>query len=438
MKKLTTFFALIIALSLNAQTNIVTNGTFEDGTTGGWTLDSRTDAMTGTIDGSNPISGSKSMHVSIVSNSGSDLNADFWKQTLRWPMSMTKGAKYAVSFKAKASAAVTMRCQNELNITPWDVFKSIDFDLNTSVQTFSYTTDAITNFVGDGCFAFYFGHFPAGTEFWVDDITITEVAPLTDGNICNGDFENNYNNGGYSGNPTLNGWTTVNWGGTVSFAIENTSAITGTNSMKISGIAAPKTDGWWSQLMWWFAPIPGQKYMFEFKAKVSTGSLSLTTEAFPEKPGVSRDRSLDLFTETFNISTTTNTYKLSLPSAPVATPLAVNPLNGYYYLSFWTALLTNGQSLWLDDIKIYQYTDTATAIYQITDNQNIKIFGLSNKISIETNHKGLANIYTASGQLVKQSKLVSGVNQITVNKGMYFVQLLEAETIVKSTKVIIN
>jgi len=310
MKKLTTFFAIIIALSLSAQTNIITNGTFEDGTITGWIPNSQNGGiMDVTAEGTNPISGTKSLLIDIQ-NSG---NAS-WAQKVSWRISLTKGAIYKISFKAKASAAGVLKGYINRFEGPWADVSIHDYNVTTDVQSFEFTTAAITNVIGAGySFDFYVGHLPSGTKVWVDDVNIIEItSPLTDGNLCNGDFENDVLNSPYpytTPQTMFYGWTKNDYDrGRIQYSIDNTSLISGTNSFKAHSVNGPDDNGWRSQLMWQFAPVVGQKYILEFDAK-SDVAFSMTTEAFVEYAGSVRPN--DLFKQAFNIISGTNHYKIS-------------------------------------------------------------------------------------------------------------------------------
>ncbi|MFZ4413835.1 MAG: carbohydrate binding domain-containing protein, partial [Bacteroidales bacterium] len=418
-----------------AQTNIVTNGTFEDGSLTGWnTLSQNGAAMSVSAVGTNPLSGTKSMLVNITAV---DATLQYWTQKISWRLSLTKNAVYKISFKAKASVATTLKGFINRYSWPWEAVSNNDYSLTTTSQNFEFTTNPISHVLGaDYSFDFYVGQIPNGTQVWIDDVSIVEVtSPLTDGNLCNGDFENDVINSPYPfTNPQtlLSGWTENDYGrGYIQYSIDNTAPISGTNSFKAHSVNGPDDNGWRSQLMWQFTPIVGQKYMLEFDAK-SDVNFSMNAEAFVEYTGSIRPN--NLFNQAFNITTGTNHYKLPLPSAAVTQ----TPDLGPYTLAFWLGLLPTGNNVWIDNVKIYQYTDTVTAVNQIGQNKNISVSSRNNKIVIKTSELGEANIYSISGQLVKHIQIVSGDNMVTVNKGMYIVKTSDDKNRFFSSKVVVE
>jgi len=180
--------------------------------------------------------------------------------------------------------------------------------------------------------------------------------------------------------------------------------------------------------MWWFSPVPGKRYMVEFKAK-SASNLSLTVEAFQQTPATN-NRPNDLFQQTFNIGTGVNTYKLTLPTA-------FTTMNNNYYLAFWLALLNNGQSLWLDDIKLYQYNEITTVENNEIEKSRVFIRRYQNNIIIETPCSGIASVFSLSGQLIKQVKFSSGTNKISIGKGFYIIHVTDEKMVNKTTKILI-
>lgn len=433
MKKSFLLIAIFAAISfnINAQTNFVTNGDFEDGTTNGWSSQSWEGSMTLNTDDSEPISGKKSLVVTIITSTGNHIiTEDFWKQNINWRMPISKGAKYKVSFKAVASDPCSIIGSFDQNFAPFSMIAQHTFQLTTTPQTYEFTTDTFPTVIGCGNFTFFLGNLEAGTQIWLDDINITEVtSPLTDGNICNGDFEEDVANDSYYGKPLIYGWSEHMDGATVNYEIDKTAPISGKQSIKITGVSGtPASDGWKAQLIWMFSPIIGKTYMIEFKAK-SSADFKMAVEAWDDWNNNTRLN--QLFWQEFNITSETKTFKLDNVSA------ASNVYNRYF-LAFWLGLIPNGASVWIDDIKFYQRDAATSTIQEVKESNKVFVNNNHGNIEIDTPNEGDVNIYSATGQLIRHSKINAGINQITSNKGMYFVQVIEKGLIVKSVKIFVQ
>ncbi|MEA4839994.1 MAG: carbohydrate binding domain-containing protein [Bacteroidales bacterium] len=431
MKKLLFIIAFATSLSVNAQTNFVANGNFEGGTTEGWNSQSWEGSMLLNTDDSEPLSGTKSLVITILTSTGNHILAeDFWKQNINWRMPISKGAKYKISFKAVASDPCEIIGSFDQNFAPFGQIAQNTFQLTATPQTYEYTTGALPDVVGCGNFTFFLGNLEAGTQIWLDDISITEVtSPLTDGNICNGDFEADAANDSYYGKPQICGWSEHMDGATVNYEIDQTTPISGNKSLKITGVSGtPATDGWKAQLIWMFSPIIGKTYMIEFKAK-STADFKMAVEAWDDWNNNTRIN--QLFWQEFDITNEVKTFKLGNVSA-VAT------VYNRYFLAFWLGLIPNGASVWIDDIKFYQSDGDASAVKEIKENDHIYVKSNYGHIVVETPNNGIAYIYSISGQLIQQKNIVAGVNQITSTNGLYMVQVVEENVIVKSTKVLVQ
>jgi hypothetical protein len=431
MKKLL-LISLIVSLSMSAQTNFVTNGDFESGAYAGWVPKSWEGggSMLVEIDEWDALSGTKSLLVTILTATGNHIiTEDYWKQNIRYRIPIVKGAKYKVSFKAMASDPCSIIGSFDQNFAPFSPVEYNIFQLTTTSQTYEYTTDAFPEVVGAGCFTFYFGHLEAGTQIWLDDISITEVtSPLTDGNICMGDFERDVQNAPYYTAPQLYGWSKHMDGATVTYEIDETTPISGSKSMKITGVGTPASNGWRAQLIWVYSPILGQQWMCEFKAK-STADFVMTVESFDS--WLEGGRNNNLFKSEFNITSETTTFKLD------SATLAQNQHDSYF-LAFWVGLLPDGASVWIDDVKFYPYEDGSTNMQVINETDNILIKSINEKIVVETQQKGIAKVYSITGQLIKEINIESGSNQIVIEKGIYIVQVIQNQNISKSSKVIVK
>jgi hypothetical protein len=407
------------------------NFDFEDGTTNGWISKSWEGSMLMDIDEYDPLSGTKSLLVTILTSTGNHiLNEDFWKQNIRYRTPIIKGAKYKISFKAMASDPCSIIGSFDQNFAPYKQIDHHTFNISTIPQTYEYTTDTFPEVVGAGSFAFYFGHLEAGTQIWLDDISITEVTyPLTDGNICNGDFESDVANAPYYSAPQLYGWSKHLDGATVNYEIDEVSPISGNKSMKITGVGTPASNPWKAQLIWVYSPVLGQQWMCEFKAR-STANFVMTVESFDS--WLEGGRNNNLFKSEFQITPEIKTYKLDAPTA-------VQNQHDSYFLAFWVGNLPDGASVWIDDVKFYKYDNNYTNINPIFDeSNNIKIINNTGGLLIETSNNADVYIYNYIGQLIKISKINTGFNHIAIDKGIYIVKVIENNTIIKRSKVVVS
>jgi hypothetical protein len=284
--------------------------------------------------------------------------------------------------------------------------------------------------VGD--IEFDFGHLIAGDKIWLDDVVVEEVTdPLTDGNVCNGDFEEDVVNESYYGSSLLYGWTIrlENGVSMITYEIDETNPIAGEKSMKLSNWSGTVGDGWENALNWVFRPVYGKQYTLDFKAK-ATEPFILTAEAwdFWDNGG----RSNPLFSETFQITDLIQTFQLSAPAN------AVVQYGESYYLSFQLANIPNNASLWLDDIRLYQWDQFTGIRNEIKEKENVSIYGRGKEIFINAEHQGQVHVYNLSGQLVLTSMLTPGVNTLRMQDGIYVVQVIENGIIVKSNKLLLN
>lgn len=428
MKKSITLICatLFFCLNIRSQVNIITNGDFENGLSIGWFPESNEGTMNVTITNENPITNSKSMHIKILTSQGTNINTDSWKQKIRWILSMSKNAEYKLSFKARASNNIQIATKYQLPFWPYTTYFSNTYDLTTNTKTFEYTLpEGFPETLGSACINFKLGHLPAGTEIWLDDVTLIETTNVV-GNICNGDFENDVQNLPYSGGMSLiYGWT-KNIANSYDFAfdVDDATPISGTKSLKITNHGNPADAGWRVQAMWTHHPIVGKKYILEFKARSST-TFDIVAESFTDFP-----RNNDLFQTWYRITPELNSYTIELPE---------NAVTEYrpYFLGFWLGLLPKDATIWLDDIKYYQYNSVTTNKIEIKDDKNVIISSASNLLLIEVPTKSIINIYSLTGQQIKSQTALKGKTQLHLNKGTYIVQVLDNNAITKSSKVYI-
>jgi sialate O-acetylesterase len=357
MKKAYSIFTLLFITVILVAGNIVSNGNFELGTsmaTGWWNTSG---TQTYTIDNTTPISGLNSAKV-VTGTAGTSITSQGLYQALILP----KAATYTVTFKAKASAPCAIQgilVQSFSNFG-WLASSSL-FNVTTNAQTFTYdiTTTALTGLCK---FAFYYGNVATGTTIWLDDITVVEKNPLTNTNLCNGDFEALMNNamytpGGYSYNFRASGTSTAvenqyyaGWTKLKLTSVTDTAAIifdagadkiSGSKSLKYTMVANGTAHNNLStdqQLAWVFAGVKDKVYTISFKAKSSVATsigVALTnwglTNYLPE--------------QSVFVTTTAQTFTYT-------TTTPINQADNRTIFSFRMGKLPAGVSVWFDDVVI--------------------------------------------------------------------------------------
>ena len=357
MKKAYSIFTLLFISVILVAGNIVSNGNFELGTsmaTGWWNTSG---TQTYTIDNTTPISGLNSAKV-VTGTAGTSITSQGLYQALILP----KAATYTVTFKAKASAPCAIQgilVQSFSNFG-WLASSSL-FNVTTNAQTFTYdiTTTALTGLCK---FAFYYGNVATGTTIWLDDITVVEKNPLTNTNLCNGDFEALMNNamytpGGYSYNFRASGTSTAvenqyyaGWTKLKLTSVTDTAAIifdagadkiSGSKSLKYTMVANGTAHNNLStdqQLAWVFAGVKDKVYTISFKAKSSVATsigVALTnwgvTNYLPE--------------QSVFVTTTAQTFTYT-------TTTPINQADNRTIFSFRMGKLPAGVSVWFDDVVI--------------------------------------------------------------------------------------
>jgi uncharacterized protein YjdB len=338
--------------------NVIGNGDFELTTTPSVSCWTTIGTQTYSIETLSPLSGMYSAKV-VTGTAGT-----ITSQGLYHMVCFPKASQYTVSFKAMASAPCAI--QNSL-VQSFSSYKTLVnspvFNIETTPRTFSYTLSA-TAMSGLCKFAFYYGNVATGTTLWLDSVVVKEAAPLTDLNLCNGDFETTMNNAMYtptayqynfrtSGtsstvqNQYYYGWTKVKLA-----TVTDTAAIVFDNSVnKISGnqslkytmvtngvVKATKSSD--HQLAWVFAGVRNSNYTISFKAKSSVNTnigVAISNwgivNYLPEK--------------TVALSTQTKSFAFS-------TATVINQTDNRTILSFLMGLLPADVSVWIDDVTLVQ------------------------------------------------------------------------------------
>jgi sialate O-acetylesterase len=357
MKKLYSIFIILFVTGFLSAGNIVSNGDFELGTTTATCWWTASGTQTFSIDNTSPISGINSAKV-ITGTAGTSITS----QGLYHMLILPKAATYTVSFKAKASAgcAIQSLLVQSFSNFGW-LASSPMFNLTTTAQTFSYdiTTTSLTALCK---FAFYYGNVTAGTAIWLDDITVVEKSPLSNTNLCNGDFEalmNNamYNSGGYYYNFRISGTSTANenqyyagWTKLKLTSVTDTAAIifdsgsdkiSGTKSLKYTMVSNGTSHNNLStdqQLSWVFAGVKDKSYTVSFTAK---SSVPTTIGVAITNWGVTNY----LTEQNVLLNTTAQTFTYT-------TTTAINQADNRTIFSFRMGKLPAGVSVWIDDVII--------------------------------------------------------------------------------------
>ena len=149
------------------EAQLIQNGGFEDGLSE-WQFVSFATGATGTavIDTTNPIDGTASVKINVTGTTGID-----WNLQLRQVFQMTQGLTYTISFKACASAAVTLPMVIQEFGSPGTVYFGQAFTAGTSAATFTYSYTAPTSHAV--FFAFYLDNI-GSTTLWLDDVSVIE------------------------------------------------------------------------------------------------------------------------------------------------------------------------------------------------------------------------------------------------------------------------
>lgn len=428
MKKIYAFMAaVIVTFSLSAASaSFVTNGTFEEEDTDGWYQIQNEGTHSFTKDPVSPMQGSNSALITILTSTTNETIADAWKQGVSWRMSTTKNASYKIHFKARASKELQLVTEFQQNFSPYVVFGYKEWTITTDPQVFELVVNNDKNVGGDWKFNFLYGHLNVGDKVWIDDVQIEEVANESTGlfsdlNLCNGDFEQDVAN---SGDALISGgWRTFTADpARMTFALDSSSPISGTRSFKGTSVVQGSA-GWNAQIIWNFCPVVGQIYTIEFKAKANA-DMPIVVEAIDDW---TENRNNSMAYLTYNVTSTVNTFTGDCSVEATEYDL--------YTFIFWLGNLPAGKSIWLDDIKIHQ-KDLSTGLKMAFDEDaNVSVLTRGNGVIVNTPMSAVINLFNMKGQRVASQRAVAGENIITCNEGLYVVQVINSNRIIKSVKV---
>lgn len=222
--------------------NLITNGKFEQNTIG-WYPFQNDGTHEFTLDNINPIQGINCAKITITNGTSDGKISENWRQGVRYRLSIVKNATYSVKFKARASNDLKLVSIFQQNFSPYTYWGYTEWDLTTTVKEFNIIIkNMIAGVGGYWAFVFYYGHLATGTKIWIDDVQIEEIINpetnlLTDGNICNGDFETSTQNLGGE----IYGWKTYLVDNTfkMRFEIDSVEPINGKKSIKITNLMPP-------------------------------------------------------------------------------------------------------------------------------------------------------------------------------------------------------
>lgn len=232
--------------------NTILNSTFDLGLQY-WVIDKYGGAFTEQVVASG-INGN-SFNAKCVTPAG-----NYWNRQLRWLFPVAKCARYKVSFKAKASKASTLNFEIQDNASIIPIIRT-GFNVGTSTTTFTFITQDVPVTSNLYTLNIAYGTLAAGTELWIDDITLEEVTDRCTGNyITNGKFGDKttgwelYKSTSFSGKIELDSVTKINLQPALHCKVINP----GTN---------------WSDgaLKWSTYLHSGAKYILEFTAKSASG-----------------------------------------------------------------------------------------------------------------------------------------------------------------------
>lgn len=129
----------VSVLVTSANGNIISNGDFENGSTG-WTLENTAPgAGTLTVETTSPLAGTRSLKI-CPTNPGTQ---DYHIQAIT-KAPIVKGGTYLLSFLAKADAARALKVGFQQNGGNWKWYTGGDFSLTTTSQLYTYSFTADT------------------------------------------------------------------------------------------------------------------------------------------------------------------------------------------------------------------------------------------------------------------------------------------------------
>jgi len=167
----------------NPTTELISNGEFDNSTTG-WNLQNNsTGTSTMTVVTTANQSGANALKI-CPTNAGT---AD-WHIQLQQVTPLVSGKIYDVSFMAKADAARSINVGFQQNETPYTIYSSTLTDLTTSNQTFSFSYTSTVSDAG-AMLKFFIGN--NSSCVYLDKISVKEKNVITNANVVLENWETN-------------------------------------------------------------------------------------------------------------------------------------------------------------------------------------------------------------------------------------------------------
>jgi len=162
--------------SAQAQTELLSNNEFDDGTNN-WQL-WEGNGTTGTfeIDNTSQLSGANSAKITLTNTGGGAAWELSFAQGLPSPVSTTQ--QYELTFTAKASSNVDISFKVQETASPWASLFENTVSLTSTSQNFAFTFTPTGS--GDANFLFSMGAIGTNTQVWIDNVHLTEGTATID------------------------------------------------------------------------------------------------------------------------------------------------------------------------------------------------------------------------------------------------------------------
>jgi hypothetical protein len=152
---------------------MLANGGFEMGLTD-WQLQALSGAVGNVVAStSNPIDGAVSAELTVSNSTGTN-----WDLQLYQPFTMTQGLGYTVTFKARASAPLSLPFVLQQYAAPNTVYLWQAAAVGVTANTFQYSLTAPASGLVNA--SFYYGNVNPNTV-WLDDVSVQQSTPVVPG-----------------------------------------------------------------------------------------------------------------------------------------------------------------------------------------------------------------------------------------------------------------
>lgn len=373
--------------------NIILNPSFDAGLTH-WVIDQ----SGGTFDEKvipNGINGN-SFYVNCITPA-----SNYWNHQLRWLFPVAKCARYKVSFNVKASTASTLNFEIQDNYSLIPIIRTT-FKTGTTASTVIFITEDIPTTSTLYTLNIAYGTLAAGTELWIDDVTVDEVTDHCNGNyITNGNFTDN-----------LNGWLTKISGRFYGKMMLDSINRINSNPALHCVVTTP-TVNWTDALFKWSTFLhSGAKYVLEFTAK-SVNGLDIVPRLLN---GTSEFSALPQTTITGDITT----YRFIFPEITT---------EAVYTLEIDFGKSAAGSEAWLNNFSLTRCTGACTNTDVINPTlEAISIYPNPAKNYFELNsiqNVDQISIYSIDGKMVKNFRSITS-NKMDIsdlNQGSYVIKI---------------